>query len=166
MPSQAALPAQVAHPVQPGPLTLPALAVVPRSRLALQAEPAFGVSGPFFTQLVGLRCDWLFSRSWAAGPYLGYANLKGPHGQRVHNVLLYVQVEYRESLSEAIALSFKFSPGYLPRNGPYLRTSAGLSLDVGGGARLGLDPLVPSFWLVDDRAELSLGLAFEVSQGF
>lgn len=138
----------------------------PEFRLSLQAEPAFGVGrGSFVTGLGGARFDYRFSPEWSVGPYVGYANLKGPNGGRVHNALLYGLLSYEAPLASQLTLPLRLGMGYLPKNGPYLRTSVGLGYAVSEIWALGLDA-VPAFWSVDDRTELSVGLALGVSRVF
>ena len=80
------------------------------------------------------------------GPYVGYVNLEGPEG-RVHNALLLLQMEYSVRLSKngAFGMPLRFGSGYLPKNGPVLRTSAGLAYTFDEAITLGVD-------LVETRA--------------
>ncbi len=144
----------------------PAPAPAPFYRLTVQAEPAFGVgSGPFFTGLLGVRLDTRFTPEWSLGPYLGYANLKGAAGERVHNVLLYALLSYEAPFSGNLKLPIRFGVGYLPKNGPYLRSSLGLGYELADDWALSLDA-IPAFWSVDDRTEISLGTALGVAKSF
>ena len=134
-------------------------------RFALQLEPQFGVSGgKFFNQLIGARLDYRFTPTLSLGPYLAYANLKGKDG-RASQALGAVQLEYRPSLgaSSAISLPLRFTPGYLPENGPVLRLSAGLAYAVSPHVDIVLDAFTPTFWVVKNRTLVSLGGALEVS---
>ncbi|GEM_PF-1060253 len=153
-------PSQLPLAAQPEPVSAPVY------RLGVQAEPAFGVgSGPFFTGLLGVRLDYRFTPAWSVGPYLGYANLKGPAGKRVHNTLLYALLSYEAPLSGNLKLPIRFGIGYLPKNGPYLRSSLGLGYELADDWELSLDA-IPAFWSVDDRTELSLGAALGVAKSF
>lgn len=135
-------------------------------RLAAQIEPAFGVgSGSFFTGLVGVRFDYRFSPEWSLGPYLGYANLKGPAGERVHNALVYLLLDYEAPLAGGFSMPLRLGAGYLPKNGPYLRTSVGLGAALADDWGL-VGEVIPAFWSVDDRTEISLGVALELSNAF
>jgi hypothetical protein len=134
-------------------------------RLALSAETAFGLSNPsFVNELVGARFDYGFTRDVALGTYLGYANLKGRNG-RSGNVLPYFQIEYRlhGANSDGFAIPLRFGTGYLPRNGPFARLSAGLSFPLGEKAHLGLDLIAPAVWIVHNRTVYSMNVAAEVA---
>jgi hypothetical protein len=136
-----------------------------RVRLALRAEPAFGISGgSFYNQLVGARVAYRFTDSLSLGPYLGYANLKGQEG-RAHNVLPTLELEYCKTLgsSNTFKLPLRFATGYLPRNGPVLRLSMGIGYAVSPKVDVVIDALTPTFWMIRDRTVASLGAAFEIS---
>jgi hypothetical protein len=137
-------------------------------RGAIQAEGAFGLGHRFFyNQLVGGRLDYGFPGDFAIGGYLGYANLKGKEG-RASNVLTYVQTEYRMHPSSAsrIRVPFRLGAGYLPKNGPFLRVSAGVSFPVGDTTRLEFDLLTPTVWVVRNSTVYSMDVAAEVSFAF
>lgn len=134
-------------------------------RFALQAEPAFGVAGgSFYNQLLGARVDYRFTDTIALGTYLGYANMKGKEG-RAHDVLPYLNLEYRPRLGEnsAFGLPFRFGTGYLPNNGPLMRLSVGVSYAVNAHTDIVIDFFTPTFWVIHDRTVISLGAALEVS---
>jgi hypothetical protein len=134
-------------------------------RYALQGEAAFGVgSGTFYNQLAGARIDYRFTEQIALGGYLGYANLKGKDG-RAHDVLSYLNLEYRPRLGEnsAFGLPLGFGTGYLPNNGPFLRLSAGISYVLSPHTDVVLAFLTPTFWVIHDRTVISLGTAVEIS---
>jgi hypothetical protein len=134
-------------------------------RYAVQAESAFGVGqGSFYNQLIGARVDYRFTEQLALGGYLGYANLKGRDG-RAHDVLPYLNLEYRVGLDEKriFGLPLGFGTGYLPNNGPYLRLSAGISYAVTPQTDVVLAFLTPTFWVVHDRTVVSLGAALEIN---
>ena len=136
-----------------------------RLRYALQAEPAFGVTGgSFYNQLVGARIDYRFTEAIALGWYLGYANLKGKDG-RAHDVLPYLNLEYRPHLGEKspFGLPLGFATGYLPNNGPFLRLSAGVSYAMSPETDVVFAFFTPTFWVVHDRTVVSLGAAIELS---
>ena len=136
-----------------------------RLRFALQAEPALGiVGGTFYNQLAGARVDYRFTREIALGTYLGYANLQGKEG-RAHDVLPYLNLEYRPRLGEnsAWGLPLGFGTGYLPNNGPFLRLSVGLSYAVSPQTEIVIGLFNPTFWVVHDRTVISLGTALEIS---
>jgi hypothetical protein len=157
-------------PPQPEAAVTPRAATPPETtwskvRLAVQAEPAFGVSGgSFYNQLVGARVDYRFTDKLSLGPYLAYANLKGPDG-RANNVLPALELEYRPSLGSgsSFGLPLRFSTGYLPQNGPLLRLSAGISYAFSPNVDLVLDAFTPTFWVIRNRTVASLGGALEVS---
>jgi len=137
----------------------------PGTRLAVQTEGAFGLSDRFFyNHFAGARLDYAFTRDFALGAYVGYANLKGREG-RTSNVLPYLQLEYalRFSRQAPVFVPLRFGTGYLPKNGPFLRLAAGPTFELGGGVRLAFDLLAPTFVIVHDRTVVSLDVAAEVS---
>lgn len=134
-------------------------------RLAVQTEGAIGLTTPsFYNHLLGARLDYVFPEDLSLGGYLGYANLKGKNG-RTSNVLPYLMLEYRlhPSRSSRLRIPLRFESGYLPKNGPFLRLSAGVAVPIGETTRLGFDLLAPTFWIVKNRTVVSLDLAAEVS---
>ena len=136
-------------------------------RVALQTEAAFGIGGnDFYNHLAGARLDHRFTRRAALGAYVGYANLKGKEG-RAHNVLSYALVEYRIPIgSGTFGVPLRYGIGYLPKNGPFMRTSAGIGLAASEQIDLVLDLLAPTVWLTHDEAVVSLDLAAEVALSF
>ena len=135
------------------------------TRLALQTEAAFGLSSNFFyNHFVGGRFDYGFTRDFALGAYVGYANLKGREG-RTNNVLPYLQLEYGLAVSSTsrILVPLRFGTGYLPKNGPFFRLAAGPSFPLGSGIRIGFDLVAPTFVIVHDRTVVSMDIAAEVS---
>ena len=114
-------------------------------RLALQTEGAIGIGGnEFYNHLAGARFDHRFTRRVALGAYLGYANLKGKEG-RAHNALAYGQVEYRIPLGGGpLAIPLRYGIGYLPKNGPFMRTSAGLGFSVSDNIDIVLELVAPT----------------------
>jgi hypothetical protein len=136
-------------------------------RAALQTESAIGVGGnEFYNHLVGARLDHRFTRRVAVGLYGGYVNLKGKEG-RAHNVLSYGQVEYRIPFgSGTLGMPLRYGIGYLPRNGPFMRTSAGLGLSVSDSVDIGLDLLAPTFWVTYDETVVSMDFAVELALTF
>lgn len=121
--------------------------------------------GPFYNHLVGLRFDYAFTPSFSLGPYLAYANLKGPDGGRASNGLFLMTLTYRAAPKpgSALGVPLRFSSGYLPKNGPVMRASAGLSVAIGDRAELALDLLAPTVWIVRGQGALSLDPALELS---
>ena len=128
-----------------------------RIRLAVTSTSAFGVSNAgFFNQLLGPRFDYRFTRRFALGGALAYANLKGREG-RVHNVLPEAMVEYRAPITgESFGMPLRFAGGFLPKNGPTLRLSAGLDFAFSDSFSIELVPLEPMIWVNRERPEVSL----------
>jgi hypothetical protein len=162
-----AAPAAIAQPTATATATATTTttATFPSARFALRIEPAFGVSGgQFYNQLAGARVDARFTDKVALGAYLGYANLKGQEG-RANNVLPALELEYRPSFgtSSAFGLPLRFATGYLPKNGPVLRLSLGISYAVTPKFDLVLDAFTPTFWVIRDRTVVSLGAGLEAS---
>lgn len=145
-------------------------------RISLNTEGAVGLTSginestttkepTFYNQVVGPRFDYGFPNDFAAGLFVGYANLKGMNG-RVSNVLSYVQLEYRTRVSKSsdFRIPLRFAVGYLPKDGPFLRLAAGVNFPLGNGVHLGLDLVAPAFWVIEsqNRTVLSLDGAAEV----
>jgi hypothetical protein len=132
----------------------------------LQTEGAIGVSGPFYNQLLGARLDRCFSSTTCAGIYAGYANLKGQSG-RANNVLFYAQGEhaFRLGSHQTWYLPLRVATGYLPRNGPFARLSAGIAART-GNIDVTLDLLAPALWVTGNEPVLSLDWAAEIAFRF
>jgi hypothetical protein len=138
----------------------------PRFRLALKSESAIGMSGDgFYNHLLGARFDRRFTPHWAIGLSVAYANLKGKDG-RAHNVLPMAELEYRASLSDDWAIPIRFGSGYLPKNGPVVRASAGIGYTFTEDMELALDLIAPMGWVANERVVLSLDLAAELGITF
>jgi len=135
-------------------------------RFSLHSTSAFGVThARFFNQLVGARLDYRVTSRFAAGLELAYANLKGKQG-RTANVLPEAVLEYRVPLDgEAFGLPLRMATGFLPKNGPTLRLTAGIDFAVSDSLSFEVDPLEPMVWITRDRPEVSfdLGLLARVS---
>ncbi|GMV13175.1 MAG: hypothetical protein HS104_11030 [Polyangiaceae bacterium] len=152
----------------------PAPAVAPESepfpegrfRLALGGAAAFGVSpGPFQNYLAGARADWRFSDEASLGIGVQYANLKGKEG-RAHNVLSVALFEYRIDVGAGWAVPLRFGSGYLPKNGPVVKTAAGVSAPLGDDLELTAELLAPTIWITNERAVLSLDVSAEIGVTF
>ena len=168
-------PAPGPAPAQPRPanLTLPASSGPPAAatpsgsdrlpmRFAVQTEAAIGVyPGDFYNHLAGVRLDLVFSPHVSFGGYVGYANLKGKDG-RASNVLPYAQVEYMLGSPGGIRFPLRFASGYLPRNGPVVRLSAGFAFPLTPKVDLVTEVLVPTIWITRDQMLLSMDLAVEL----
>jgi hypothetical protein len=135
----------------------PDVSVAHPLRLAFTSTSAFGVThAKFFNQLAGARLDYRFTSRFAFGAALAYANLKGKD-RRVHEVLPEVLTEYRVPLQrEAFGLPLRLALGYLPKNGPTLRLSAGVDFALSSQVSLELSPLEPMIWINRERPEVSL----------
>ncbi len=154
---------------QSAPAEQPALPDEPVARplrFSLHSTSAFGVThARFFNQLVGGRLDYRVTSRFAAGVELAYANLKGKEG-RTNNVLPEASLEYRVPLSgEAFGLPLRMATGFLPKNGPTLRLSAGLDFAASDSLSFEVDALEPMVWITRERPEVSfnLGLLARVS---
>jgi hypothetical protein len=135
-------------------------------RLALQTEGAVGVyPGDFYNHLLGVRLDLVFSPHVSFGGYLGYANLKGKDG-RAHDLLPTVQVEYMAGPLGGVRVPLRFASGYLPRNGPVARLSAGFAFALTPALDLVAELLAPMLWVTGDQMVLSMNLAAELAYRF
>ena len=157
---------------QPAPALAPALAPSSepwpdgRFRLAFGGAAAFGVSpGPFQNYLAGLRADRRFSDDASLGVGVYYANLKGKDG-RAHNWLPWALFEYRVDLGAGWALPFRFASGYLPKNGPVVKTAVGVALPIGDNLEISTELFAPTVWITHERAVVSLDVAAEVGVTF
>lgn len=136
--------------------------------LAIQTEAAIGTTGDgFYNHLIGARLDYHFSRSFALGVYLGYANLRG-NGGRVSNLLPYVQLEHRVHLIgvDGLSVPIRAGVGFLPYNGVFVRVAGGLNLPVTDRIELGADLITPTFWFTPDGRATSFDVALEVIYRF
>ncbi len=136
-----------------------------RFRLALAAEGAYGVgAGTFKNYLAGGRLDYRFTPDVALGAYVAYANLKGRYG-RTSNVLSYLMVDSRLRWSDTspLMVPLRFAAGYLPKNGPFMRLSAGLGFKASDSVDVVFDIVAPTVWVTRDKPVVSLDLAAEVS---
>jgi hypothetical protein len=168
-------PAASLAPPTPAPAPAPALAPTPapeeygpaRFRLAVATEGAFGVSGGsfFYNHLAGVRFDRRFDDRAAMGLQINYANLKGKDG-RVSNFLPWAMFEYRVDLGSGFAVPLRYAMGYLPKNGPVARASAGLAIPISDAVDLNLDLLAPTLWITHERPVMSLDVAAEIGWSF
>ena len=137
-----------------------------RFRVAFGGAGAFGVSpGPFQNFLLGGRGDYRASDQAAFGVGVYYANLKGKQG-RAHNILPWAMFEYRIDVGAGWAVPLRFGSGYLAKNGPVVKTAAGLSMPLGDDLELTAELLAPTVWIANERAVLSLDLGAEVGVTF
>jgi hypothetical protein len=132
-------------------------------RLAFAAETASGkATGAFRNQMFGVRLDVMFTSRVSLGGYAGYASLKGKDG-RTGNLLPYAQVEYLAGDPAArVRFPLRFASGYLPRNGPVARASAGVAIALGPKVDLVTELLTPMIWLTNNQMLLSLNLSLEL----
>lgn len=132
-------------------------------RLAIQAEGATGVAtGAFYNQLIGARLDLQFSPRVSFGGALAYVNVKAKDG-RASNALPLAQLEYLAGTPGApVRIPLRFSTGYLPRNGPVVRMSAGLAFALSPRIDL-VAELGPMFWLSYHQMLLSMNGALELA---
>jgi hypothetical protein len=64
------------------------------------------------------------------------------------------------------AVPLRFGSGYLPRNGPVVKTAAGVSAPLGDDLELSVELLAPTIWLAKERAVLSLDVSAEIGVTF
>ena len=135
-----------------------------RFDLAVSTEAAIGTgSSRFYNHLVGARLDLRITTEIMLGIYAGYANLRGRDG-RVQNMLFYIQGENRIRLGDAtdLTIPLRFSLGYVPFNGPFVRISAGLNLPISERVELGIDLIAPTFWVIPGRVAVSADIGLEL----
>jgi len=138
---------------------------LPRWNLAASAESALGLAEPaFLNHMTGLRLDLRVDREIFLAAGVHYANLAGRE-QRVHNVMPLLQIENRLSVGRtgALRIPLRAGLGYLPKNGPALRLSAGLAWRLGPRWQIGADLLSPMLWVLPgSRVALSMNLGLDL----
>jgi hypothetical protein len=134
-------------------------------RVAVQTEAAIGIGDEFYNHLAGVRLQRAITPEVALGAYVAYANLKGKDG-RAHNLLPAFSLEYRVPVAESWSLPLRYSAGYLPKNGPVVRLSGGVMLELGQHWDVSLDLLAPTLWITQDTPVLSLDPALEAGFRF
>ncbi len=137
-----------------------------RYQLVPTETTAFGLrGGKFVNELVGARFGFAWTPRGAFELGVSYANLRGKEG-RAHNVLPEVSFFYRLPLpGPALGVPLRFGAGFLPRNGPTLRLSAGIDCVISDSAVLELMLLEPMVWVTHDRPEPSLDVGVAVRIG-
>jgi hypothetical protein len=138
------------------------------ARLAVALESARGHTGAGFRNgLAGLRVDLVFAPRVSLGGYFGYADLKAKEG-RAHALLSYAQLEYQAPLSRFLDLRvpLRFATGYLARNGPILRASAGLAVALSRRVDLVTELVTPMAWVTNGQTVFSTNVSIEVSMRF
>ena len=64
--------------------------------------------------------------------------------------------------SAEFRIPLRLAAGYLPKNGPFFRLSAGVEIPLGRGVHLGLDLIAPALWIIRNRTLLSIDVGAEV----
>lgn len=139
----------------------------PPRRAGVHSTTAFGLrGGRFVNQLAGARVDLVTASRFAVELDLAYVNLEGKD-ERAHNFLPQLALRYRLPLGgSGFGVPLRFAGGYLPKNGPTARVSAGIDLDVTEALRIELTPLEPMLWVVRERSEPSLAVGANVTFAF
>jgi hypothetical protein len=139
------------------------------ARLAVALESARGHTGAGFRNgMAGLRVDLVFGPRVSLGGYFGSANLKGKDG-RTQALLSYVQLEYLAPLAPRflnLRLPLRFATGYLARNGPVVRASAGLAIALSRRIDLVTELITPMAWVATDQTVFSTNVSIEASMRF
>lgn len=101
------------------------------------------------------------------GLITGYANLPGDNG-RAHNLPILAEINYRVPIAGVSQLSvpIRFALGYLPFNGPMMRTSVGLNIELTPDWELGADFISPTLFRSPDHFHFAFDLALEVTRRF
>jgi hypothetical protein len=130
------------------------------------AHSALGVThGRFVNHLVGAALELRFAPRFDMDLGASYANLSGKAG-RVSNVLPEVGLRYLLRLRGGFGLPFRFAGGYLPANGPTLRASAGVEVELTDRVALSLNPAEAMIWVTRNRPELSVNASAALSTAF
>lgn len=138
------------------------------ARLAVALESARGRTGAGFRNgMAGLRVDLVFAPRVSLGGYFGYTDLKGKAG-RAHALLSYAQIEYQAPLARFLDLRvpLRFATGYLARNGPVLRASAGLAIALSRRIDLITELVTPMAWVTNGQTVFSTNVSLEVAMRF
>ena len=139
-----------------------------RWEISLQTESALGVSGGFFyNHVLGARLDYRLTPAVRVGISLAYTNLAGSTG-RVGNFLVMAQAENRVRVTPDwnLYIPLRIGIGYLPFNGPVVRTSAGVAWPLSRQWDLVIDLLAPTFWMVPGNVKISMDLSAEIGFKF
>lgn len=134
-----------------------------RASWSLQLESAQGVvTGKFGNALLAGHIDYAFASRLKLGGYVGLANLKGKDG-RVSAILPCALVTYEKppAPGHSISLPIQFATGYLTRNGPVTRLTAGLGWAVGQRTDL-VFSAGPMVWVTRDDLLLSINVTVEL----
>ena len=78
------------------------------------------------------------------------------------NVLPEVSFGYYAPLGTSFGIPVRFSGGFLPKNGPTVRVTSGMSFSFSEKVSLELALVEPMIWVTRDRPELSLNLGASV----
>jgi len=135
--------------------------------LSVRGEVANGkAGGGFVNRLLGVGLGYEFAPAVHLTAQLNYVNLKGKGG-RDHAVMPTVQGEYRLAVDWGVvhAVPLRFTSGYLPRNGPVVRASAGLLFPLSSKVDLVAELLSPMVWVTNDQTLFSMNVALELVIG-
>jgi hypothetical protein len=134
-----------------------------RASWSLQLEGAQGVAtGKFQNLLLAGHIDYAFASRLKLGGYLAVANLKGKD-RRVNALLPCALVTYEKPPGprHSVSLPIQFATGYLTKNGPVARLSAGPAWVVGARTDLVLTA-GPMVWVTRNDMLFSVELAVEL----
>jgi hypothetical protein len=134
--------------------------------LAVRGEIATGKEGGgFVNRLLGVGLGYEFAPAVHLTAQL-HVNLKGKDG-RDHALMPTVQGEYRLAVDWGVVKSvpLRFASGYLPRNGPVVRASAGLLFPLSSKVDLVAELLSPMVWVTNDQTLFSMNVALELVIG-
>lgn len=101
------------------------------------------------------------------GIILGYANLPGRNG-REHNLPLLGELNYRVPIAgiRQLSLPIRFAVGYMPFNGPIIRTSVGVNIELTPEWELGADLISPAAFRSPERFHFAFDLSLEATRRF
>lgn len=132
--------------------------------LSIGGEFAIGPgTDSFWNFLAYGRAAWFPVDRFGVTASVGYANLRG-RSNRVANALFMVGVETAIELLQRqhVYLPLRAEVGYLPFNGPVVRLTAALAVNVTRSLRLEFDLLSPTVWVLPGGAAVSMDLGAQV----
>lgn len=133
--------------------------------ISLGPEFAFGPGrDAFFNALINARVAYFPQDRLGFSLTVSYANLRGRQS-RVSDVLMMAGVETSVDLIPAahVFIPLRAEFGYLPRNGPVFRVTAGVGFNLSRRLHAEIDVLSPTLWILPESSPVSLNLGAMIS---
>lgn len=134
---------------------------IPKLMLGAMTESCVGVNRGFYNHLIGPRIQLAFSQSFFGFATIAYAYYQDDPGFAfvVHGGL---EGRVRLGRTGKNGMPFRFSLGYAPNNGGFLKLDMGLSIAVGKKTDLVLIPLAPTIWFLEGGNAVSMNFVVEI----